>query len=795
MKKLSVMALLLLLGVATSFADVLFSTSFDTEDEFMQWTQINANNDESTWIFDAEKTPSKVYYKYDSSNPADDWLISPEIVPASDGPLVVRYTFYGSSYSESMEVYSGKEPTVEGMTKLEASYPAILDNSHSGYFLVDAKAGEPLRIGFRATSAPNLYFLYLCSVKVETTSDPVDLSVTEIMSPVTGEGLGSETVTVKVKNKGIADAAGFSLSFAVDSTTVATEAVTQTLAAGDSLEYTFEAKADLSAPRRNYLVSAWTTYDGDIEHGNDTCMATVRHNAPATVPYFMGFEPDEYTDGISIFNLNDDTGTWGVEIGGGWFNMARTGYGFLGYNYDRNNAGNDWAILEPIEISEPGYYVLRFWYSGEEGRIENLGVYYGSEPVPDAMTNKIVEYAPVSQSAYLESVNVLYFDSPQTVCIGFYSFSEADQNWMCVDDVSFEKVDNPDAGVAVSDIVEPSTYVRESSPKDLEFTVSNNGVTDIEAVLSVNIDGTAVKDSTITLKAQERKAIVMSSAVDGLAEGRHVLKVDIQAEGDTDTSDNTASLDFVVLGEPLLYWDFESAELPDDLTMHAEDNGTVNPDAAGDEINADGWGLFNIVENPQYGEYVLALCSWLDGTDRADRWLMLPRVSVNGDNSYFVWDASSYNASYLESYEVQISTTGNDPAEFTKVYEVNDESPTMKTRGISLAEYAGKDIYIAIRLTTANGDCLILDNIGVYGDAVATGIGSVRPDGGSLTVSGNELRAAEGTHSIVINDTSGRMIRSVKGNTLDWSSVQRGVYVITVTAADGSVTSSKIVKK
>ena len=124
------------MSAVPSLADALFSTSFATADDFSRWTLVNANNDDGKWIFDEEGTPSKVYYSYDYFNSGDDWLISPEITPDAGGTLIVRYSFYGSSYGESMEVYSGTGTTPESMTRLEAAYPSIPASMQTGYFLI-----------------------------------------------------------------------------------------------------------------------------------------------------------------------------------------------------------------------------------------------------------------------------------------------------------------------------------------------------------------------------------------------------------------------------------------------------------------------------------------------------------------------------------------------------------------------------------------------------------------------------------------------------------------------------------
>lgn len=794
MKKISTLALLLLISALPALSGVLYSTSFATEADFSQWTSVDANGDGATWTFDEQGSPSRVYYSYDYFNKGDDWLISPEITPEAGGTLIVRYSFYGSSYGESMEVYSGQGATPDAMTRLEKAYPSIPASMQTGYFLVDARAGQAFRVGFRATSAAYLYRLYLCSVEVATVDDPVDLAVTRIASPATGSALADEPVTVSVENRGLADASGFSLSFAVDGHTVATETVDATLGAGKSMDYTFSARADLSVPRRNYSVKVWATIDSDMDHGNDTCTATVRHRAPATVPYTMGFEPDEYTDEIRFFNLNGDGGHWGIEIGGGWINMARTGDGCLGYNYDRDNAGDDWAILEPIAIDEPGYYALHFWYSGDDTYTESFAVYYGNDSTPQAMTNKIVEFPGFSRGEYQESVSILHITEPQTICIGFHDFSPANQNWLTIDDVSLVKVENTGADLSVDGIITPNAVVRPQADNRLVCSVSNNGITGMDGRLAVSVDGVAVKDTLISLAANQKTEVAMAGITETLAAGSHRLEVSVAADGDTDASNNTATLDFVVLGQPYRLWTFEGGELPADLSMRVEDGGTVAP-GAGSEFTPEGWGLFGIAENEYHGEYVLALTSWLEGTDRADRWLVLPTFHVSGTDGYLVWAASSYNENYPESYEVMASTSGESVADYVPVYSVEGENPTMTERYMSLAGYAGQDLSLAFRLVTANGDALTMDNIGLYGGLTASGIYAAGAGLQGIVIGGGALQAADGTLGIALADAGGRTVRTAGGSRMSLAGLRPGVYMATVKAADGTHATYKFALK
>ena len=105
MKKIFTSLVLGLLAAVPTMAQVVYSTSFATEEEFKTWIVNDANEDEKTWSFAEDASPSKVFYTYHGTNAGDDWLISPEIVPAEDANLMVKFDYKGSSYGEALEVY------------------------------------------------------------------------------------------------------------------------------------------------------------------------------------------------------------------------------------------------------------------------------------------------------------------------------------------------------------------------------------------------------------------------------------------------------------------------------------------------------------------------------------------------------------------------------------------------------------------------------------------------------------------------------------------------------------------
>lgn len=794
MKKFFTSFLLLCLCAVSASAQVLFSTDFSTEEDFLAWTVVDANEDGSTWKFDSWGDPSQVFYTYNGANAANDWLISPAITPEADGMVAVSFTVKGSSYVEKLQVFCGNAPTVDAMTTEVSEVLALVDNVTTNVCLVDVKAGEPLYLAFKACSDADKWRLYLCNVSVQFTSNPVDIAVTEITSPESDFALSQESVTVKVKNVGGVDVESFDIAFSVDGDIVATETVAQALAKGAEMEYTFSTKADLSTPRKQFNVTAWTIHSDDINATNNACSKGVLHKAPATVPYYMGFEKDEYTDGITLIDLNQDNGNWNI-YSDPWWNLAHSGDYCLAYNYDKYNNGDDWAFLEPIKIEEAGYYALKFWYSGDDTHPEKLGVYYGNEATPDAMTSKIVEYAPFARSAYEQSVNIIYLEKQDNFYIGFHAFSDKDENWLCVDDISFEKVDAENVDLAVGNLKNPGSFVHTGSLKNIKFDVCSYAVTDAAATIRVSIDENVIAEENVTITILGEKTFEIQDALASVAPGEHNITVEVINADDANADNNKISHTFRVMDTPVARWDFEDGKLPSEFVFRAQDEGTVNP-SAGEEFNKEGWGIFDIQAHELYGSHVMAGTSWLDGTDKADRWCVLPPFNPTED-SYLVWDVASYNPNFLETYSVMISTNGDDDWYYYTEEEYLNESTDFKTRGISLSEYANEEeIYIAFRLRSKNCEHLILDNIELYGGSVLeTGICDVADGSFNISVSGNRIDVdGNGVVCVELYAADGVLVARSNGNSLTATGVASGVYVVKVVTADAAYSKTILVK-
>ncbi|MDR0620172.1 MAG: T9SS type A sorting domain-containing protein [Bacteroidales bacterium] len=142
--------------------------------------------------------------------------------------------------------------------------------------------------------APNAsrYNVYVDDLSIFETADN-DGQTLEIVAP-NAEGTdltNSETITVKVKNMGRLVLTVFNASYAIGENTPVTEPVRGvSIAPGATYEYSFTAKADLSA-LGNHTLKAWVDVAGDENKTNDTVTKDITVITCAfSFPYTQNFE-------------------------------------------------------------------------------------------------------------------------------------------------------------------------------------------------------------------------------------------------------------------------------------------------------------------------------------------------------------------------------------------------------------------------------------------------------------------------------------------------------------------------
>lgn len=148
------------------------------------------------------------------------------------------------------------------------------------------------------------------------------------------------------------------------------------------------------------------------------------------------------------------------------------------------------------------------------------------------------------------------------------------------------------------------------------------------------------------------------------------------------------------------------------------------------------------------------------GSFDSDQYLISPILNLQGTLRFYV--ASEYNDE--DSYEVLLSTTGTDAADFTVTLQAMKEAPfgSWEEVNIDLSAYAGQQGYIAIRHKSSDKYFLVIDDFGIY-NAIPAGPWSTLPTSdATFTLTG---LASNTIYDYQIQSVSG-------GSTSEWTDIQ-----------------------
>jgi hypothetical protein len=101
-------------------------------------------------------------------------------------------------------------------------------------------------------------------------------------------------------------------------------------------------------------------------------------------------------------------------------------------------------------------------------------------------------------------------------------------------------------------------------------------------------------------------------------------------------------------------------------------------------------------------------------------WLILPRVpALDPPLSLSYW-VSSQDTRHLESFEIRLSTTGNNLGDFSQLIASTENTPHLWTAYThDLSAYAGAPFYVAVHYTSVNEYLIKLDDVELTGTRLA----------------------------------------------------------------------------
>lgn len=145
-------------------------------------------------------------------------------------------------------------------------------------------------------------------------------------------------------------------------------------------------------------------------------------------------------------------------------------------------------------------------------------------------------------------------------------------------------------------------------------------------------------------------------------------------------------------------------------TLYNEDN--LTPNAAVSFVNG-AW----VQSLSEFDNNVALSTSWYTPAGASNDWMVSPAITLPSGSSTLYWQARAYDVTYPDSYKVYVSTTGNNPSNFTTpLVTVGDgtitgESITWQNKSLDLSSFAGQTIYIAFQNFSNDMFLLEVDNV------------------------------------------------------------------------------------
>ena len=139
-----------------------------------------------------------------------------------------------------------------------------------------------------------------------------DVGAYKILAPLSAVNLtSSELVKVRVRNFGSASQSNIPMAYSVDGGAIVLDTITSTVAANDSIDFTFGTTADLSTQGHTYSIMIYSGLSSDANHLNDTIVGSAMNMMPVYCISKANSSADSKVDNVILNTINNNTASSG----------------------------------------------------------------------------------------------------------------------------------------------------------------------------------------------------------------------------------------------------------------------------------------------------------------------------------------------------------------------------------------------------------------------------------------------------------------------------------------------------
>lgn len=209
------------------------------------------------------------------------------------------------------------------------------------------------------------------------------------------------------------------------------------------------------------------------------------------------------------------------------------------------------------------------------------------------------------------------------------------------------------------------------------------------------------------------------------------------------------------------------------------------------------------VRSGDRGLWMFASTGDVSGAPLNDDYIITPQIDLStASGSFFTFFAKSITDNFgLERFEVLLSTTGTEVADFTEDIgggELQAPTGAYEAYNIDISAYDGEQVYIAIHYVAQDSFILQMDDFSVQEGAL--GLGDNAFEGFQHAVTANDLvlRAASQLEEVAVYNVLGQQVLAQRLNAaqanVNIANLTQGVYIVRV-MVEGQAKSFKIVKR
>ncbi len=370
------------------------------------------------------------------------------------------------------------------------------------------------------------YYLHNQAVYQILPVQQCDVTVNELISPVSKTFNNPVPVKIKVSNYDLLAVSNIPVAYQIDGGTIVKDTIWGSLAAQHDTVFIFSQTADFSQLQgHNYHVKIFTSLSCDAYRSNDTLNTGIENVICAAPTYSMGFEPGESMAGWMTEDINNDGNTWQKITYSGINNSASM------YYYGSTPNADDWLISKCVSLETGKMYKIQFWYNTNSS--QNLSVWLGNDCISGAMIQYLDSISNSSNGIYKKAE--IYFTVPATAqwYVGWHFFSSNQSNSILLDDILITEQSNPDIGITQISQLESGCDIVTQSPIIKIKNYCSLPISNFQVSYILDNESPVTETVSATIPFGGIYSYTITNPINVSSEGLHTLKVYCNASGDT----------------------------------------------------------------------------------------------------------------------------------------------------------------------------------------------------------------------------------------------------------------------